>query len=113
MSKTRFWYLVYTKPRAEIQANDNLVRQDYETNLPLVQKQGSCNGRYTKQTKTFFPRYLFIHLDCRTDNWAPIRSTIGIAGIIRFGGLPAAVPDSLIVSLKINEDNSGIQKMPQ
>jgi transcriptional antiterminator RfaH len=56
-----------------------------------------------------FPRYLFIHLNDQTDNWGPIRSTIGVSNLVRFGMQPARVPDDLIETLRGREDEEGIQ----
>lgn len=105
----RSWYLVVTKPQSEFKAHENLLRQGYETYLPLVQNSRRRNGKNIKRTEAFFPRYLFISLNKETDNWSPIRSTIGVAGLIRFGGLPAVVPESLISNLKNNENEFGLQ----
>ncbi len=112
MSHGRAWYLIYTKPRQERLAQENLQRQGYETYLPLVQRSRRRNGRYHKTIEAFFPRYLFIHLDSETDNWAPIRSTYGVAGLVRFGGLPAIVPEAFIRSLRQHDDEQGIQQVP-
>ena len=56
-----------------------------------------------------FSRYLFIRLNKVTDNWGPIRSTIGVTDIVRFGGQPTVVPDNLVNCIRDNEDESGIQ----
>lgn len=103
------WYLVVTKPQSEFKAQENLLRQGYQTYLPLVQVDRRRNGKNVKRTEAFFPRYLFIHLDKENDNWSPIRSTIGVAGLIRFGGMPAIVPDNIIANLKKNENEFGLQ----
>lgn len=108
-NQKRSWYLVVTKPQSEFKAQENLLRQGYETYFPLVQTARQRNGKNVKRTEAFFPRYLFIHLDKETDNWAPIRSTIGVAGMVRFGGMPAQVPNTLIDNLKNNEDDFGLQ----
>lgn len=105
----RCWYLIVTKPQSEFKAQENLLRQGYETYLPLVQTSRRCNGKNIKRTEAFFPRYLFIFLDKETDNWAPIRSTIGVAGMVRFGGMPAVVPERMINNLKTNENELGLQ----
>ena len=110
-NKTRSWYLVITKPQSEIKAQANLVRQGYETYLPLVQISRRRNVKIVKRTEALFPRYLFIHLDKETDNWTPIRSTIGVAGLVRFGGMPAAISEKLISSLKNNENEFGLQSL--
>jgi len=94
----------------EKQAEENLNRQGYETYLPMVKTRRRRNSRYIKITEAFFPRYLFIHLSSKTDNWAPIRSTLGVSRLIQFGGIPAIAPAELIGSLKTNEDELGFQK---
>lgn len=107
--QNRSWYLVVTKPQSEFKAQENLLRQGYKTYLPLIQISRRRNGKNINRTEALFPRYLFISLDKETDNWSPIRSTIGITGMVRFGGMPAAVPENLINNLKNNENEFGIQ----
>ena len=111
MSSKRSWYLIFTKPRQENLARENLERQGFATYLPLTQQSRRRNGRYIKNIEPYFPRYLFIQLNTDTDNWAPIRSTIGVAQMVRFGGIPAVVPDELITCLKENDDPDGLQKI--
>jgi transcriptional antiterminator RfaH len=113
MSGNRSWYLVYTKPRQENLAQKNLQRQGYATYLPCIYQTRRRNGSYVKTIEAFFPRYLFIHLDTETDNWAPIRSTIGVSKMVRFDGIPAVVPDKLIQALQSNDDDDGIQSLMQ
>ena len=107
--QNRSWYLAVTKPQSEFKAQENLLRQGYETYLPLVQTSRRRNGKKVNRTEAFFPRYLFIYLDKETDNWAPIRSTLGVAGMVRFGGMPAVVPENMIDNLKSNENEFGLQ----
>ena len=107
----RSWYLVTTKPQSEFKAQENLSRQGYETYLPLVQISRRRSGKNVKRTEPFFPRYLFILLDEKTDNWSPIRSTFGVAGMVRFGGMPSIVPESIITCLKNNENEFGLQSL--
>lgn len=59
-----------------------------------------------------FPRYLFIRLNQDSDNWGPIRSTVGVVSVVRFGQSPAAVPDALIEMLQKQEDADGIHLLP-
>jgi len=108
-SDLRGWYLVYTKPRAEQTALENLERQNYSVYLPKMNVNLRRRGRYITQTEPMFPRYLFIQLNCTTDNWSPIRSTLGVSSMVRFGAYPLQVPDDLIELLKANEDEYGIQ----
>jgi len=110
-TQKRNWYLVVTKPQSEFKAQENLLRQGYETYLPLVQTTRRRNGKKVNRTEAFFSRYLFISLDKETDNWSPIRSTIGVAGMVRFGGVPAVVPETMIDNLKQNENEFGLQSI--
>ncbi|BAU48614.1 transcriptional regulator [Sulfurifustis variabilis] len=106
------WYLVYTKPRGEATARVNLERQGYTAYLPLVRQPRRRLGRRVSIISPMFPRYLFVHLDTETDNWAPIRSTLGVVSVVRFGQRPAAVPDDLIENLRRREDEEGVQVLP-
>lgn len=69
-------------------------------------------GKRVTLVAPMFPRYLFIHLNSQTDNWAPIRSTLGVVSVVRFGRAAARVPDDLITALKSREDIQGIQILP-
>jgi len=105
---TKSWYLVYTKPRQEEVAQTNLVRQGYGVYLPHVREARKRQGRRMMLVEPLFPRYLFIYLDTHTDNWGPIRSTLGVASLVRFGQEPARIPDELIDFLKTREGQAGL-----
>ncbi len=108
----RRWYLVYCKPRQETVAQENLQRQAYETYLPRLHEARRRQGRRISVIAPMFPRYLFVRLNTQTDNWGPIRSTLGVVSIVRFGRSAAPAPDSLILALKDREDAEGIQILP-
>lgn len=69
-------------------------------------------GRRIVRVEPMFPRYLFIHLDTASDNWAPIRSTLGVANLVRFGMFPSPVPQDLIDALRARDDSAGVQDVP-
>lgn len=104
------WYLVYSKPQQERLALENLERQGYPSYLPLIRNRRRRKGRYVAIVEPMFPRYLFVHLSDETDNWGPIRSTIGVANLVRFGQRAARVPDSLIETIR-GRDEDGIQTL--
>lgn len=106
----RDWYLVYTKPRQEEVALANLERQGYGAYLPRVRQVQRRHGRRFEVVGPLFPRYLFIHLDAGTDNWGPIRSTVGVASLVRFGHEPARVPDALVAFLQDREGAEGLHE---
>jgi transcriptional antiterminator RfaH len=110
--EAKCWYLVYAKPRQESVARENLERQGYEIYLPLIRKYSRRGGRRVASIGPMFPRYLFIRLDEKTDNWGPIRSTLGVVSLVRFGQLPARVPEGLVAALRTHEDAQGVQPPP-
>ena len=96
----RTWYLVQSKPRNEPRALENLLRQGYETYLPLMEVERLQRGKLLKKMEPLFPRYLFLHLEEGNDNWGPIRSTLGVAGMVRFGLAYATVPDPVVEAIR-------------
>jgi len=105
------WYLIHTKPKQESTAKDNLERQNYSVYLPMVIVRRKRRGRSVRVTEAMFPRYLFIHLDDSTDDWAPIRSTIGVSELVRFGIIPAKISGDLIVAIKKRGNDEGIHEL--
>ncbi|MCH9643663.1 MAG: transcription/translation regulatory transformer protein RfaH [Gammaproteobacteria bacterium] len=99
----RAWYLVYAKPRQEQVALENLDRQGYHGYLPRIVVRRRRLGAYKEIVEPMFPRYLFLSMCAKVDNWMPIRSTRGVASLVRFGGYPAKVPDSLIEFIQQKE----------
>ena len=89
------WYLVHAKPRQEDTALANLARQGFEAFLPRMRRQVRHAGRWRERVEALFPRYLFVSLDPETHDWAPIRSTVGVSSLVRFGDEPARVPPDL------------------
>ena len=103
------WYLIYTKPHKELVAKDNLERQGYAVYLPMARLRRRRMGKGATRIEPLFPRYLFIRLDTKTDNWSPIRSTPGVSNLVKFGMYPSTVPEALIEILYERCDEEGIQ----
>ena len=100
-SLTENWYLIHTKPRQEQRALINLAQQGYQCYLPMITLEKLGRGRLNLVEEPLFPRYLFICLDNSRhgQNWAPIRSTIGVSGMVTFGSTPAKIDAGLIAFL--------------
>lgn len=96
------WYLVHTKPRQEQRARLNLFNQGYECWLPQLRVEKVRQRKLAVVDEPLFPRYLFIHLPPGI-NWAPVRSTLGVTTIVRFGGVPARVPPEVMEALREEE----------
>lgn len=98
------WYAIHCKPREDARAEANLQFQSYEVFRPLARLRRRHQGRQTTVTESLFPRYLFVQLDDSAENWAPIRSTRGVAGMVKFGNRPAEVPETIIRALEAQLD---------
>ena len=98
------WYAVHTKTRQEVVAEQNLQRQGFELYAPKVLLRKRKRDKWTKVVQPLFPRYLFIRVDPDQTSLAPVRSTHGVSGLVRFGHRLLPVPDSVIDYLRQMED---------
>ena len=99
------WYAALCKPLQDARAEYNLCNQGYHVLRPLVRTRKRRRQGGTKTvTESLFPRYLFIHLDDLNENWAPIRSTLGVSGLVRFGGRAVPVPDTIMQGMQLRLD---------
>jgi transcriptional antiterminator RfaH len=98
------WFAVCCKPRQEVVAQENLLRQGFHVYLPRVQVRRLRGGKWVDAIEVLFPRYLFIRIDSLAHSMAPVRSTRGVVGLVRFGQEPAVVPDRVIEALLQRED---------
>jgi len=78
------------------------VNQNFEVYYPKTQIK--------QKIVPLFPRYIFIHLDDKNQNWSPIRSTKGVANFVRFGIKFAKVPTEIIDSIK-HQEGSTVEKL--
>ncbi len=108
----KHWYLIHSKPREEEVAKVNLERQGYTVYLPLCRLLRRRMGRRIPVIGPLFPRYLFIQLESGVDDWRPIRSTKGVATLVRFGTWPAVVPQKLVETLMARADPAGVHLLP-
>lgn len=103
------WYLVHTKSRKEILAEENLLRQNFEVYLPFIRQTRRRRGHWAPVIEPLFPRYLFVNLEIGFDNFASIRYTKGVSNMVRFSEEPAVVPDEVVDTLKQAESlDSGL-----
>jgi len=100
----RRWYLIHSKQGAEREAQVHLQRQQYQTYLPRLLQRVRRRGQPRMHVVPLFPRYLFLQLDEGRQCLAPVRSTSGVANVVRFGGRFATVPDEVIAELRARED---------
>lgn len=101
------WYAVYTRPREEAIAQENLERQGFATYWPRYRKRASHARRIEEVAAGLFPRYLFARLDLSQSGWRTIRSTRGVVGLVTQGAEPASVSARLLDGIRAREDEQG------
>ena len=106
----KLWYLLYTKPREELKSVENLRNQDFDIFFPQIIYERKNSEKELIKSEPMFPRYLFIKLDLKKDNWVPIKSTFGVSHLVSFGNKFAEVPIEIITFLKARTDKKGILK---
>lgn len=81
------WYLLKSKPCQESRAEHFLSLMGVDVFLPLASDQ-----------KPFFPGYLFGRFPLEL--FTKVNNAFGMRKIVRFGGMPAFVPESIIEDLR-------------
>ncbi len=97
------WYVVYTKPRSEELAFDNLQNQGFDAYLPTIEQIQRRRKKAVKMITPLFPRYMFVRLNLGKQSILPIRSTRGVVKLVGFGDCPVALPDGFIPQLLSTE----------
>lgn len=107
------WFLAYTKPRAEHQAQVNLQQQGFEVYLPLYKKFKKTENGSVSVFEPMFPRYIFFRPARPSQSIATVRSTKGVNNLVRFGFEPAVLQDSmltLIREVEVSRNKVSVQK---
>ena len=87
------------KPKQDERAEENLKRQGYECSRPVCSRERLLRGKRHFVQESLFPGYLFIHMPLGA-NWAPLRSSRGVARVVAFGGQPLPVSQQLVEQLQ-------------
>ena len=94
------WYVAHCKPRQEEVALENLARQGYAAYLPRLRALKRRRGRLISLQEPMFPRYLFFRPGTSEQSIAPVRSTLGISAIVRFGQEPARLRSETLAHIR-------------
>jgi transcriptional antiterminator RfaH len=99
------WYLVHTKARQEDTAITNLQRQNFRCYMPMLYVEKVRRGKPVVVAEPMFPSYVFVQLDTsgQGQSWSPIRSTLGVRELVKFGDHPPKVDAELIMALHERE----------
>ncbi len=94
------WYVVHTKARQEQTASENLARQGYAVYLPRIKVMKRIRGLQKPHLEPLFPRYIFFRPGSAAQSIAPVRSTLGVTNLVRFGQTPAAIRIETLQSIR-------------
>lgn len=97
------WYLLHCKARQEARAKLHVENQGYTTCLPTITVEKIIRGKRQIVEEALFPSYLFIEIDMESANFNAIRSTRGVNGFVRFGGVPTKVPEAVVAQFQALE----------
>jgi transcriptional antiterminator RfaH len=105
------WYVVYTNPKQEERASDNLRSWGVETLHAKLKTRrfNEFTGAPSLVSKPLFPRYVFAKFNARRQ-LGKICFTRGVNNVVSFGGQPASVDDSIIEILNDRIDQNGFVK---
>lgn len=94
------WYLVYSKPRQEFIAAEQLTRQGYVAYLPVCEHRSKTGRKAAPEQpgtpEPMFPRYVFLQTGRSQQSLAPVRSTRGVCTLVSFGLGPVTVSPDVI-----------------
>ncbi|WP_054521890.1 transcription termination/antitermination protein NusG [Thermanaerothrix daxensis] len=92
------WYAVHSHPHRE----ESLARYMEESGLEVFYphlRVSPVNPR-SRRIRAYFPGYVFVRADLEQTGHSLFQWMPFATGLVSFGGEPAIVPDSLILSLK-------------
>jgi transcriptional antiterminator RfaH len=95
------WYLLKTKPRSEIMAQNALADYEIKTYLPrLVSRK---KGKAELEATPLFPGYLFFQLDYESRLWGYIQWARGVSYVLKGESGPMSLPAELIDEIRLRE----------
>lgn len=106
------WFAVYTKPRQEHLARENLERQGFRCFLPLAVNPYQRRTARKPRIEALFPRYLFLQAVPDRQSLGPVRSTRGVCTLVHFGRRLATLPERVVESIKrLRDPDSGLVRL--
>ena len=92
------WYVAQTCAHHERRVSQQLGQRAIENFLPVYEKVSQWKDRRVRLEVPLFAGYVFIRLDLRER--LRVLEVPGVARLVGFGGLPAALPDEQIESIR-------------
>lgn len=93
------WYLLYCKRGQLLRAKEHLERQEVACLSPMITLDKIVRGKRMEVSEPLFPNYLFIEFDPERIHTTTIGATRGVSHFVRFGAMPAVIPQHVIDEL--------------
>lgn len=93
------WYLLRTKAGQERGAHGQVSRLTVDVLLPLVKVPVRRWNQMVESVVPLFPCYMFARFEMERE-YARLRYTRGLRGVVSFGGQPVVVPAPIVGELK-------------
>lgn len=107
------WYVIHSKPKQELIAQENLQRQGFRTCLPLIAHKKQIKGKRTTTIEPMFPGYLFVYLLPGEHNIACIKYSHGVSHMVSFGMEFATISEQIVHGLINDADEQGVIILPK
>ena len=98
------WYAIYTNPRQEARADQNLKAWQVTTFAPWVRERHRIKSVYV--IKPLFPRYIFARFNPK-DLLHKVRFTRGVQGVVGFGGGITSISDEVMAFIQSQAGEDG------
>ena len=102
------WYVVYTDLHAENMAVRHLANYGFQVFLPRRIGRIRHARRVTETKRAYFPRYLFVSLNLRADQWHRINSTVGVVRLLAAGERPIPVARGFVEAIEAATGEDGV-----
>lgn len=103
--REKYWYAIFTKPRAEKKVEQRMLDEGIEVFLPLVKTVRQWSDRKKTVVLPLIPSYVFVHMEeVDLNKTLPIHGTVSV---LKHLGKPAKIREVEIENLRILSSNSG------
>jgi transcriptional antiterminator RfaH len=99
----KHWYVIYTKPRAEEVAEEELEKKAISVFLPRIRQIRFRKHRLREHIEPLFPNYIFARFTI-PDDYYDVIWTKGVKRIVGGGVMPVPLDDSVVIFLKQQSD---------
>jgi transcriptional antiterminator RfaH len=102
------WYAVQSLPNREFGVCLQLANQGWRSFLPRIRKTRRHARKAEIILAPFYPRYLFVILDMKRDQWRSVNGTFGVSQLVMQNERPLALPRGVIEDIIVCTREDGL-----